>query len=269
MNVEQGASSHGEQADAAPERARLLRIAPWLAHPQSIRAVFFDVGFTLLRPQPSLIEIVRGVAASAGVDIALEDLRARYPVANEVITGTHHATGGTWADNDTINATWRAYFAALLTPFIADAAVLETCVVASLAAFDHHVTWQPYPDVVPALERLRARYTLGIISDWGIKLGPILGGNDLHQYFSFGIVSATSRRAKPDPALFAEALRRGDALGDYTLYVGDTYVQDILGARAVGIHPVLIDRRARFDPLAVDCPVIQSLDDLLRLLEVE
>ena len=248
--------------------ARLLRLAPWLSHPQSIRAIFFDVGFTLLRPHPSLVEVVQGVAERAGVSIPLEDLRAQYPLASQTLTGSHHILGATWADNERINATWRSYFAALLKPFITDAAVLHACVEASLAEFDRHVTWQPYPDVLPALAQLRGRYTLGIISDWGIGLGPILHAHDLSQYFAFQIVSATSRRAKPDPALFMEALQRGDALGDYTLYIGDTYVQDILGARAAGIHPILIDRRQRLDPALVDCPVIHTLDDLLALLEI-
>ncbi|MBA3823489.1 MAG: HAD family hydrolase [Ktedonobacterales bacterium] len=256
-------------AEPSSEHQRLLGLAPWLAHPQSIRTIFFDVGFTLLRPHPSLIEVVQGVAARAGFTIPLEDLRARYPVASQTITGSHHITGATWADNATITATWRTYFTALLAPSIPDVERLDDCVTDALVEFDRHVTWQPYPDVLPALARLQAHYTLGIISDWGIGLGQILRGHDLHQFFTVQIVSATSRRAKPDPALFAEALRRGDALGDYTVYVGDTYVQDILGARSVGIHPILIDRRARLDPQAVDCPVIHTLDDLLRLLEVE
>ena len=257
---------HADSSVPSPERERLLRIAPWLQHPQAIRAIFFDVGFTLLRPHPSMIEVVQRVAGRMGVAIALEALQDRTPVANQLFSGSHHATEATWADNEAINAFWDEYFTALLTPFFADGEQLRHCVAATLREFERAVTWQPFPDVIPALERLRGRYTLGIVSDWGIGLGPILQGHDLHHYFAFGVVSATSRRAKPDPALFVEALRRGDALGDYTLYVGDTYVQDILGARSVGIHPVLIDRRARLDPLEVDCPVIHTLDDLLGLL---
>jgi putative hydrolase of the HAD superfamily len=143
---------------------------------------------------------------------------------------------------------------------------LRRCVADALRAFDGPAAWEPYPDVRPALELLHGRYTLGIISDWGISLGSILRAHDLLGDLDFLVVSATSRRAKPDPALFDLALQRADALGDYTVYIGDSYVQDILGARAASIHPILIDRRARLDPAALDCPVIHGLDELPALL---
>src|SRR5213080_3979863 len=50
--------------------------------------------------------------------------------------------------------------------------------------FDEHTSWQVYPDVFPVLTTLKAHnYILGVISDWGIALGPILRRLHLTSYF--------------------------------------------------------------------------------------
>jgi len=69
---------------------------------------------------------------------------------------------------------------------------------------------------------------------------------------------------KPDPAIFRLAL---DAMGvapEHTLHIGDTPAADVVGARAAGIHPVLVDP---FDHHAdLDCVRVRHLDDLVTLL---
>jgi putative hydrolase of the HAD superfamily len=248
--------------------ARLERIAPWLAQPQSIRAIFFDAGFTLLRPNPPLPDLAVRVGAAHGISITPEAMRAHLPTVAHHFAGHAHVLRGTWADNHAITATWRAYFTDIFAPFVPtdQPDVLAACANDLLAIFESAEGWDVYPDVWPTLAALGGRYTLGVISDWGVALGPILRARGLLPAFAFLVVSATSRRAKPDPALFDLALQRADTLGDYTLYIGDTYVQDILGARAAGIHPILIDRRALLDPMQIDCPVIHSLSELPALL---
>jgi FMN phosphatase YigB (HAD superfamily) len=109
---------------------------------------------------------------------------------------------------------------------------------------------------------------LGIISDWGVGLGLILRHHGLIRYFDFAVISAAVRRAKPDPELFQTALRRADAIPDYAVHIGDSYVLDVLGARAAGITPVLIDRAGRLDPAQIDCLVVRDLFGLLDALEV-
>lgn len=70
--------------------------------------------------------------------------------------------------------------------------------------------------------------------------------------------------AKPDPAIFRLAL---DALGvapEHTLHVGDTPAADVAGARAAGIHPVLVDPYDHHPD--ADCVRIRHLEDLVALL---
>ena len=272
-----GLSAVGECCTVTPDLpspqpdARLRVLAPWLDHPQSIRAVFFDAGFTLIRPSPSIPEIVQRVGAREGLAFSVDAVRTYLPAAAKRFAGQKHALNATFADNVAINAAWDGYFTELIAPFVPtdQPELLRHVVDEMLAEFDRHIAWEVYPEVLPTLTRLHGRYTMGIISDWGIALGEILRDHDLSRFFDFLVVSATSRRAKPDPAIFDLALQRADALGDYTIYVGDTYVQDILGARSAGIHPVLIDRRQQHDPAQLDCPVIHALDELLPLLGLD
>lgn len=253
------------ETDSALEMERRLQLAPWLRNPQAIRAVFFDAGYTLIRPNPSMYDVVSRAAQREGFSLTEAELRPRRAPMEQKYFGRHHVSLGTWADDKAITSVWTAFFTEYLEGLVPDTD-RERVVSAVLNEIAHHGAWQPYEDVMPAFEAMRGHYTMGVISDWGVGLGPILRELGLSAYLDFLIVSATSRRAKPDPHLFETALQRANALGDYALYVGDTYVQDILGARAAGIHPVLIDRRQRYNPALLDCLVIHSLSDLTNLL---
>jgi HAD superfamily hydrolase (TIGR01549 family) len=241
-----------------------------LDNPQSIRAIFFDVGFTLLAPHPSVMEIARTACLSQGVEIDVNCLRQQQKRAEEHLRESSRARPWTWSDENAINATWTSYFTEMLTPCLADQpGRLDACVRETVRAFDDAGNYALYPDVLPCLRALHERdLTLGVISDWGVSLSLILRRHDLIPFFDFAVISAQSRRAKPDPRLFQTALERANAIPDYTLHIGDSYVLDVLGARSVGITPVLLDRRKLYDPAQLDCLVATSLYDLLDWLRI-
>lgn len=64
-------------------------------------------------------------------------------------------------------------------------------------------------------------------------------------HVDFALVSGEFGVAKPDPAIFAEALRLGEAAAAETLFVGDSPEFDIAGARASGIRSVWMNRTGR------------------------
>lgn len=245
-----------------------------LPQPQSIRAIFFDAGFTLLAPHPSIAEIIGKVALERDLPLTHECLEAQLPAAEALLRSMVREDPSTWSDDRSIEAIWSAYYLRLLRPCLPDATEEEVAshVRAILSVFDEGATYALYPDVLPVLDALRAQtqrhFTLGIISDWGTSLALIMRHHDLVRYFDFAVISATVRYAKPHPELFATALRRADAIPDYALHIGDSYVLDVLGARAVGITPVLLDRPGRVDPARVDCTVVRDLYGLLDALEV-
>jgi putative hydrolase of the HAD superfamily len=241
-----------------------------LEHPQAIRAVFFDVGFTLLAPHPSIVEIAARVCAERGIPVDTERLAARLPTAEVSFRQRAREQPWAWSDEATIIKTWTEYFTVLLHDSLAElpSGEAEACVRDVVRVYDSAASYTLYPDVIPVLRMLKARgFTLGVISDWGVGLGLVLRHHDLVQYFDFAVISAAVRLAKPDPQLFETALRRADAIGDYAVHIGDSYVLDVLGARAAGITPVLLDRQRRHDPRDLDCLVVSDLYGLLDLLE--
>lgn len=242
-----------------------------LPQPQAIRAVFFDAGYTLLSPHPSIVEIVRIACAARGTSVELPCLREHQKAAETYLRRTARTNPSTWSDERAIEATWISYFTEMLRPCLDGAKEdeLTACARQCQQIFDDAASYTLYPDVLPVLRSLRDhQLTLGVISDWGIGLGLILRHHDLLPYFDFAVISAAVRLAKPDPELFETALHRADAIPDYALHVGDSYVLDVLGARAAGITPVLLDRRGIVPPEAMDCIVVRDLYGLLDLLEM-
>ncbi len=78
------------------------------------------------------------------------------------------------------------------------------------------------------------------------------------------IDSAVVGVAKPDPRIFELALEVTGATADRAVHVGDAYQFDVGGARAAGVHPVLVDP---FDLRTdADCDRITQLGDLIELL---
>jgi putative hydrolase of the HAD superfamily len=242
-----------------------------LEQPQAIRTIFFDAGFTLLRPYPSIAEICQQVCQQLGLHIKRNEVEARMDEAEDYFLRQSRNNRHTWASEEAINEFWTGYYMTLLRALVVehDEPRLYQLARAINEEFEKHTSWEIFPDVLPVLQTLRARnYTLGVISDWGIALGPILRQHTLSRYFDCLLVSATTGYAKPSPMLYQQALERANAVPDYALHIGDSYIHDVLGARSVGMTPVLLDRAARLKPENVDCLLVHSLYEMLDLLEI-
>ncbi len=240
-----------------------------LEQPQAIRAIFFDAGQTLLQPHPSVSEICQQVCQRFGVPLHSEQIKQGMREAEDYYYRQVRLNRQTWASGQAINELWMGYYISLLRAAVEEQSEkrLYELAKAITEEFEAHTSWKVFADVVPTLEALQRRhYTMGVISDWGISLGTILRHHRLTRYFDFLVVSAVARHAKPSAMLFETALQRAKAIADYTLHIGDSYIHDVLGARSVGITPILLDRERRLRSTDVDCLLIHSLTDLLTLL---
>ena len=65
---------------------------------------------------------------------------------------------------------------------------------------------------------------------------------------------------KPDPKIFAIALERLGAAPEHTVYLGDVPAIDVVGAKAAGITPVLLDRHDLYKD--TDAPRIREIAEL-------
>ena len=226
--------------------------------------MLFDAGGTLLRPHPSQEEVTARVLAQAGLEVDAARLVRPIAVANSNLFGAHGRNADRWVSEAAIREVWQEYYRVVLgtlgVPW--DPALG----VRIYEAFGVAESWALFEDVLPTLETLRAHgLRLGIVSDWGTALVPILHAIGLSAHFGVAVVSAYAGVAKPDRDVFAYALARIGAAPEESVYVGDVYVADVLGARGAGIEPILIDRAGRYG--FVDCVVVRSLGEIVPLVD--
>jgi putative hydrolase of the HAD superfamily len=117
------------------------------------------------------------------------------------------------------------------------------------------------------LAELRGRgYDLGLITNRENveRFYELLDEMELRPYFEMTLASGEVGVHKPEPGIFYEALARLGARAEESLYVGDNYWADVVGAQRAGVMPVLFDPHRLFPE--ADCLVLERMDDLLAWL---
>ncbi len=233
-----------------------------------IRCIIYDVGGTLLHPAPGIEQLSAFVRDVSGHDVPHARLAAALPDLRHFLAQHDQPFATLWASPARLEAAWRSYYATALRDAGVDGSWDELLAVGAKieAWYLHPDRWEVFADVVPVLDAAHGRgLTQGVISDWGPDLLPLLHNLGLTRRFDFVIASALAGYAKPSPEIFDHALARVRLPAGACLYVGDTYLQDIVGARRAGLDAVLIDRLGTAP--VVDCPVITTLAELLPLLD--
>ena len=105
------------------------------------------------------------------------------------------------------------------------------------------VLWRSVmPQVPEALARMRDRgLMLVVVSNSDGTAERSLDAAGLRPYLDLVIDSAIVGYEKPDARIFEHALRASGSQPERTLHVGDLYHADVTGARAAGIHALLLD----------------------------
>ncbi len=245
----------------------MARTVPHLDGSPPLEAVVFDAGLTLIQTATPATEVARSVLEDQAVPFEAPDLAQAMDDAQAHLEATWHR-GDWWASEAAVRDLFvSAYRQGLprLPSVGHDTALADRLAAAIYDGYQDTRHWGLYPDVVPTLEALRrAGLCMGIISDWGHGLEAIVLELELHAYLEFLVVSSRVGVSKPDPAVFAMALDRIGVLPERAIYVGDTYLKDVLGARAAGLAPVLLDRSG--SAIAHDCQVVGDLRELLPLV---
>ena len=230
------------------------------------RLVILHAGFTLLAQRSTLGEALRGVLGEHGHDITDEQVRQAWEVADRWFWDDYHRPqNDTWGDDAKIDAAWRQYHSLMLGELGVDDPE-HRLIEAILAAQYAPESWELYPDVLPAILELRELgMRLGIASDWGSNLLPIVDGLGLKTQLDFVIASGAVGLSKPDPAFFRLAAARAGVNAGDALMVGDSYRADIEGAASAGMEGILIRRpewRERREAVPPEAKVIASLAEL-------
>ncbi len=244
-------------------------LPPTIDSQPPLELVLFDAGHTLIRDTTPPGQIALAVLRSHGVHVERSVAASVMAGAMADVSDQWHS-GDWWRSERTVRtlftSNYRKHVAELdgLRDRQADVAPIADDIYDTYQDPSH---WGAFDDVPATLTRLaEAGLRMGIVSDWGHGLEAILLELDVGAHMEFLVASARLGVAKPDPRVFEFALERANVAADRCVYIGDTYVKDIMGARAAGIAAVLLDRRRDMPP--VDCPVVHDLFGLLRLLGV-
>ena len=119
---------------------------------------------------------------------------------------------------------------------------------------------QILPGTREALERIRQQYGIAVISNADGKIDAVLTRCGICDCFASITDSGTIGQEKPHPAIFAAALKEMKADPAESLYVGDVYSVDFLGARNSGMDAVLFDVAGAYR--GREHPRVESLAEL-------
>jgi HAD superfamily hydrolase (TIGR01662 family) len=216
-----------------------------------VRAVLFDVDFTLAKPGPELMPegYVRcaekhGLSLDAGLydrarDAALLDLQ-RHPEL----------------DHD--EEIWVAFTERIVRGMGGGPPAAHAVAVELTSRWTAHENFELYEDVRPVLDELRrAGVKLGLVSNSARDVREFA----LHHALDIdaGISSFHHGKTKPHASIFRAVLELLEVAPEEAAMVGDTLEDDIEGARALGMQAVLVDR------LGLGVEYEPRLDDLYGL----
>jgi len=223
--------------------------------------VFFDVDDTLIEWTVSWPDAFTHAAREVGVAVSPEESLAALKTA--LSTGLYTDLVHRHADDEDDRAFWLAYDGRLLEILGVKQGLRQATerIVATLTHPDSRRLYADVPDVLRSLSHNGAK--LGIVTGRP-RAAPELEALGVRSYFHPVIDAFAARSGKDEGHMFhlaAEAAAKYDAPA---WHVGDNYDLDVLGARAAGLRPVLLDRTGAHEE--VDCPRIESLGELPPLL---
>ena len=232
-----------------------------------IRAVFFDVGNTLLYPFPSVGEVCRQILAEVGHVHDLSAIDALMPLVDGYYEDRYRTDDTFWTDEGETSQVWVGMYS-LLCRRLGIADEPERIARRVYDEFGDPARWRAYADVEPAFRRLKARgVRLGIISNWDRRLSTLLDGLGLGELLETVVSSAEVGLRKPDPRIFELACARLGVDPGEVAHVGDHHYADVIGSTAAGMIPVLIDRHGLCERPAER--FLTTLEDLESVLGME
>jgi putative hydrolase of the HAD superfamily len=225
----------------------------------TVRAVLFDVDFTLAKPGP---EFSPEGYARAAERFGLEIDPSRHAEARAAALADLQKHPELEHDEEI----WIAFSERMLRGMGAEGDRVRECAVAIEQAWAQAEHFEIYADVLPVLDSLRAQdVKIGLVTNGARDLDEFIDHHRLRERIDVAVSSRAHGRVKPHESIFRAALDElGVAPGEAAM-VGDSPEDDIQGARALGMRAFLLDREDRLPDLPDRLPDLYSLPAALGL----
>jgi len=214
-----------------------------------VRAIFFDVGNTLLFPNR---ERIHAPLAERGLVLDSEHLRDLECRTKNQFDGMMTANGST------DHSFWWMFYSQLLSEIGLKDDVIRDQLV---AAIRNSGNWDIIPPgTVEKLHAIGEHYEIAVISNADGKIENVLQRCGIAHCFRTITDSGLVGYEKPHPEIFRQALKIMNAVPEESLYVGDVYSVDYLGATGAGMQAMLMDVPRAYRDKGV--PRVETLKEL-------
>ncbi|MEM0075809.1 MAG: HAD family hydrolase [Conexivisphaerales archaeon] len=224
-----------------------------------VATVFFDMGGTLLKPNREYI--MRTILRNKGIEVPITSIHRAFVEADKLWEESYDGKG--------------------LMGIEAEYSYQQKnrMVLHSLGLINHELlqavnsslqkSWiqeKLYRDAEPCLRLVKEKgIDVGIISNASPEMNNVIKRLGIDKYARTVVISELVGKAKPDPAIFEHALKMSGRKAHESLYIGDYYKIDVLGARRAGMQAVLIDRDDRYS--GIDCAKVRNLGEFCAMVE--
>jgi len=228
-----------------------------------IKAIFFDLYQTLIHYDPPREEILAQIMGEFGIEVTPDSLRRPVVAADDFIYEEHSRLGL----NKRSEEERKSLFTKYQTILLEEAGIEATAELVR----NNMIKMQQidlkrilFDDVLPALSSLNQKgFTLGLISNVDSDIKPLLDELGLTALLDVVVTSQDSGYHKPQPEIFRYAAEQAGVNVEESMYIGDQYQADVLGAKGAGMQGILLDRNG-YSAEDIKEPVIK---DLLQLVE--
>ncbi len=211
----------------------------------TVRAVFFDAGETLVHPAPTFPDLFAAIVTREGHPREPVDIRHGLTMVSDAFVRAAEDNELWTTSPDRSRRFWTVVYDRFLE--VLDIPTGNGLTETLYAEFSDVGNYDAFEDVRPVVDALEgAGVQLGVISNFEPWLEDLLAQLDLARSFPVRVVSGLEGVEKPDPAIFLLALARAGLEPHEAAYVGDVPEFDVEPAAALGMFPVLIDRRERY-----------------------
>ena len=200
----------------------------------TLRAVLFDVDFTLARPGP---ELGPDGYVRAGARHGLTLDPNRYAEARAAALAELERNPSFDHDDEV----WFAFTERVVRGMGGTPPASRECAVEIMRGWEHHENFELYDDVVPVIDGLRsAGMKIALVSNSARDVRAFARHHALE--IDAGISSFQHGKTKPHASIFRAVLDLLDVAPSEAAMVGDTLEDDVEGALALGMKAVLVDR---------------------------
>ncbi len=228
------------------------------------KAIFFDFDDTLVHADPPVFDVLLPACEAVGLSFDEEQVREGHRFLYEYFSGS-----SAQEEFQTLKGDLEQFHFNLTTNVLVNMGVEHSKAQSTVQSEKISVALPQgrrcYPEVFPVLNSYKEQgYLMGVITNNGSNIAESCVEHGLDHYFEFVISRIDAGCSKPDAGIFEAALNHVGIKAKEAVHVGDNYYADVVGARNVGITPVLLDNHKVFAD--ADCHVIHQIDQLLDVI---